>query len=103
MDGLEMIYFNMIAAVGSARSYYMEAIQKAKNGSYVEAEMLIKEGHNSFVEGHRAHSELITKEASGEAIQVTLLMLHAEDQMMSAESFGILAQEFIDVYKKIGK
>ncbi len=103
MDGMETIYFSMIAAVGSARSYYIEAVQKAKNGSYAEAEMLMKAGYDSFVEGHRAHSELIAKEANGEAFQVTLLMLHAEDQMMSAESFGILAQEFIDVYKKISK
>ena len=28
-------------------------------------------------------------------------MLHAEDQLMSAESFRIIAEEFIDLYKKL--
>ena len=28
-----------------------------------------------------------------------LLIMHAEDQLMSAEGFKLLAQEFIDVYK----
>ncbi|MBQ1914169.1 MAG: PTS lactose/cellobiose transporter subunit IIA, partial [Selenomonadaceae bacterium] len=30
-----------------------------------------------------------------------LLIIHAEDQLMSAEAFKILAQEFIDVYKRV--
>ncbi len=29
-----------------------------------------------------------------------ILILHAEDQLMSAEGFKIVALEFIDVYKK---
>jgi PTS system cellobiose-specific IIA component len=33
---------------------------------------------------------------------MTLLLTHAEDQLMSAESFGILAEKFLAVYKKIG-
>ncbi len=27
--------------------------------------------------------------------------MHAEDQLMSAETFRVLAEEFIDVYKKM--
>ena len=31
---------------------------------------------------------------------MSLLILHAEDQLMSAEGFKTIAQEFIEVYKK---
>ena len=54
-----------------------------------------------FIEGHDKHNELLQKEASGEGNVVNLLILHAEDQLMSAEGFKIIAQEFIDVYRKI--
>jgi PTS system cellobiose-specific IIA component len=30
-----------------------------------------------------------------------LLLMHAEDQLMSAEAFGILANRFIELYEKM--
>ena len=80
---------------------YIEAIQLAKDGKISEAEAMMEEGQKVFVEGHHAHASLIQKEAAGEKTEFALLLMHAEDQLMSAEAFGILAQEFIDIYKKL--
>lgn len=101
MEGIELICFQIISTVGNARSLYIEAIQAAKAGDFEKAEELIKEGETSFTEGHAAHGKLIQQEASGEATTMTLLLTHAEDQLMSAEAFGILSREFIDLYKEI--
>ncbi len=101
MQELEMIYFQIISAVGTARSMFIEAIQEAKEGNYEEAEKLIEEGNGYFIEGHQAHAKLIQKEASGEKLEFSLILVHAEDQFMSAEAFKILSEEFIDVYKRI--
>lgn len=101
MEGMELICFNIISAVGSARSDYIEAVHKAKEGKYDEAEALIESGRKSFVKGHKAHAELLAKEAGGEGAEICLMLVHAEDQLMSAESFGILAEEFIDVYRRM--
>ncbi|MBQ1920390.1 MAG: PTS lactose/cellobiose transporter subunit IIA [Selenomonas sp.] len=104
MKELELIAFNIISSVGTARSYYIEAIQSAKTGNYEQAEKLITEGDESFALGHEAHAGLLTKEANeGEGSSVSLLILHAEDQLMSAEAFKIIAQEFIDTHKRIDK
>ena len=102
MEGLELIAFQIISAVGTARSCYIEAIQKAKAGDFAAAEASIKEGEEMFVEGHHAHAGLLEKEATGgQGSAVSLLILHAEDQLMSAEAFKTIAQEFIDAYKRI--
>lgn len=101
MEDLEKVYFTIISSVGTARSNYIEAIHKAKEGNFEEAEKLMKEGRDYFVEGHKAHGELITKEANGEGAPVSLLMIHAEDQLMSAEAFGILAEEFVSLYRQL--
>ena len=58
MEGLELIAFQIISAVGTARSCYIEAIQEAKKGNYEAAEGLIKDGDEAFVEGHDAHAGL---------------------------------------------
>lgn len=101
MDEKELIIFKIISAVGTARSMYIEAIQLAKTGDFEGAENLISEGEKAFVEGHHAHVELIQKEATGEKTDVSLILVHAEDQLMSAEGFKIIAEELIDVYKNI--
>ncbi len=54
-----------------------------------------------LAEGHHAHGGLLTQEASGDKVKVDLLLVHAEDQMMSAETFRIMAKEIIDIHKKL--
>lgn len=102
MDELEMICFEIISSVGTARSMYIEAIQEAKKKNFIEAENLIEEGSKIFLTGHHAHSKLIQNEASGTPTKISLILLHAEDQLMSAEGFKITATEFIELYKRLG-
>lgn len=101
MEGIELICFNIIAAVGTARSCYIEAYLASKNGKMDEAQNLISQGDEYFLQGHHAHAELIQKEASGEKSEINLLLIHAEDQLMSAEAFKYLSLELIDIYKEI--
>lgn len=101
MEGLELISFQIIAAAGTARSSYIEALQAAKEGRYDEASEIIKQGDEAFVEAHHIHAELIQKFAAGEDPGANILLIHAEDQVMSAEVFKLLAEELIEVYKKL--
>ena len=103
VEGLEMICFQIISNVGTARSTYIEAIQKAKEGDFEGAAQCMEAGQQQFMKGHEAHFELLQKEAAGEPVGGSLILVHAEDQLMSAEAFGILAEEFISVYQTIGK
>ena len=51
-----------------------------------------------FVEGHHAHASLIQQEAAGEKSEFSLLLMHAEDQLMTTETLKIVAEEFIEIY-----
>lgn len=101
MEGMELIIFQLITAAGTAKSYYIEAIQKAKEGLYEEAEQLIQEADELMKQGHDPHTDLVQKEAGGEGVPMSLILTHAEDQMMSAEVFKVMAEEIIDLYKKV--
>ncbi|MCM8711532.1 PTS lactose/cellobiose transporter subunit IIA [Clostridium sp. SYSU_GA19001] len=103
MEGMELISFQIISAVGTARSLYIEAIQEAKKGNFERAEELIKEGSEIFLQGHHAHTQLIQQEANGQVVVPTLMLMHAEDQLMSADGFKIIAEEIIEVYKNTKK
>lgn len=99
MEGIELVAFQIISAVGTARSYYIEAIQDAKTGDFEAAQAKLEAGSQIFLTGHHAHAELLQKEANNELGNITLLLMHAEDQLMSAEAFKIIAEELIDVYR----
>ncbi|MCI6158146.1 MAG: PTS lactose/cellobiose transporter subunit IIA [Selenomonadaceae bacterium] len=101
MEGQELIAFQIISAVGTARSSYIEAIQEAKKGHYDKAASLIKEGDDAFVQGHDAHAKLLEDQANGKSEPLGILLVHAEDQLMSAEAFKTIALEFIDVYRRL--
>lgn len=100
-EELAMTSFRIIAAVGSARSSYIEAIHAAKDGDFDRAETLMREGGEFFLEGHDAHTEMVQQEAAGNPIAMSLMLTHAEDQLMSAESFKIIAEELIDLCGRI--
>ena len=101
MNTMEQTLLQIISAVGIARSNYIEAIKAAQKGDFESAYKLCQEAKEVFIQGHEAHATLLTKEANGERVDGGMLLIHAEDQLMSAEDFGILAEEFITTLKQI--
>lgn len=100
MSDIEILYTQLIAYAGDARSSYIEAIHLAKKGSFDEAYAKIEEGKEKFVEGHKIHFELMSNPQDEFDYTSNLLLIHAEDQLASAESFGIMAAELIDIIKE---
>lgn len=98
---LEAIAFQIISNVGTAKSLAMEALYDAKKGDFSSAETKLEEAREYFVEGHKAHSDMIQKEAAGEQVTLTLLIMHAEDQLMNTETIIELVNEMIDIHRKI--
>ena len=103
MDELVRTSFQIIAAVGGARSSYVEAVAAAKAGDFERADELMRAGDESFLGGHDAHTSLIQREAAGDPVNMTLMITHAEDQLMAAESFKIVALELIDIYRRLAE
>lgn len=101
MEEMERICFELICNVGDARSSFIESIHEAKKGDFEKARERMKSGQESFSKGHHVHADLISKEANGNTSMISLLLIHAEDQLMSAETFKILSEEFIELYERL--
>lgn len=99
-ENMEMTCLQIITNTGSAKSSYIEAIQKAKEGQFEEAESKIEEGDSSYMQAHEVHGSLIQQEAAGSGVPFSLILMHAEDQMASTEMAKVMAQEIIALYKK---
>ena len=101
MEGLELIAFEIISNVGMAKSLAIEALRDVISGKYEEGKSKLNEASEYLVKGHHAHADLIQKEASGEKIEFSLIVMHAEDQMMAAETIKSLVEEMIEMYKDL--
>lgn len=103
MDELEQVAFNLISNVGMAKSLIMEGLVEARNSNYDGSEAKLKEADTYLTEAHHAHFGLIQKEAQGEPTTVSLILMHAEDQLMTTEAMKDLVKEMILMYKKINQ
>lgn len=97
----EQLIFTIIANSGEAKSSAMEAINHAKGKRFKEADNAIKTASECFVKIHQVQTEMIVKEVNGEKQPMSLLMVHAQDHLMTTMLFIDLAKEFIDIYRNM--
>lgn len=99
---MEEMLCEMISAAGAARSAYINAIQAAKSGEG-DPKALVEEGNGYFQTAHEIHHEILALSVDEEngGLPITMLLIHVEDQLMCAETFRILSEEFIDLYKRL--
>lgn len=99
-EKMQKAAFEIIANVGTTKSMYLEALEFAKKGEYQKAKNMMLEADEIFSNAHHLHFNFITSEANGEDLPFSLLLMHAEDQMMNTETIKILVNELIELHKK---
>ncbi|WP_024613993.1 PTS lactose/cellobiose transporter subunit IIA [Clostridium sp. Ade.TY] len=98
---MEQIILNLIMHSGEARSYAMEAISLAKTGNIEGARELIEKSTQELGEAHHSQTSLIQAEANGEKAEFSLLLIHAQDHLMTTMTLKDLANEIIDIYERL--
>ncbi|ACF56379.1 lichenan-specific phosphotransferase enzyme iia component (pts system lichenan-specific eiia component) (eiia-lic) (eiii-lic) [Streptococcus pneumoniae] len=88
---------------GEAKSNAMEAIQAAKKGDFSKANRRLADANAALLQAHKAQTEMLTREAQGEKTSISLLMVHAQDHLMTSLTFVDLAKEVVEVYERFEK
>ena len=103
MEGIELIAFNIISSVGEARSKLMEAIDASTKGEETKATQLVDEANKLLTKGDQEHFKIITNDAKNHDVNFSMLLVHAEDQLMAAEIIRDLAQQMIQTNIRLFK
>ena len=98
---MEEIILNIIMHSGEARSCSMEAIALAKAGNFNGAQELLIKADEELGYAHNSQTSLIQSEATSDKIEFSLLLVHAQDHLMTTMTFKDLAVELIEVHEKI--
>lgn len=91
-EGDEMLSFGLIAAAGQARTLAFEALQAAKRHDFEQADELLEQSRQAAIEAHEQQTKLLVREANGDHVKVDVMLVHAQDHLMTS----MLAQELIE-------
>lgn len=93
----ERVVMGLVAHGGDARSLVLEAIEAARGGDLPHADELMAQSREAFARAHAIQTDLIRREAAGDAPPVTLLMAHAQDHIMNASTVYDLGVQIIEM------
>lgn len=96
----EQICFQLILHSGNARSKVIQSIREYRAGSVQKAEELLHQAEDDLQQSHDIHFQMIQKEAGGEKNEFSLLLLHAEDHLMSTLTMKELVFELLELFKE---
>lgn len=88
---LEMISMQIIAGAGDAKGLIFDALEEAKKGNFEQAKEFVKQSEEASKNAHKAQMDLLVAQANGEIGAVDVLLVHAQDHLMTT----LLAQELI--------
>ncbi|CAI8741403.1 MULTISPECIES: PTS lactose/cellobiose transporter subunit IIA [Kosakonia] len=98
MVELEEAVMEIIVNAGQSRSLCFEALRAARTGNLDEARQLLKEADGYSRQAHQMQTKLIEQDA-GEARQpMTLIMVHAQDHLMTSLLARELSEEIIQLH-----
>lgn len=100
---MDQIVMELVVNGGNARSKSMEAIKAAKARNFELAKEKIKEANEALNNAHNFQTSLIQDEAAGKGVEISLLMVHAQDHLMNAMTVRDLAKEMISMYEEFKK
>ena len=93
MENLEICLMQIISFSGEARSFCFEALQQLREGKHDDSKHTYQLAKEKLYNAKHEHAKLLKEFAGGELENTNLLMVHAEDQMMAAETIYQLANE----------
>ncbi|QHX36062.1 PTS system, cellobiose-specific IIA component [Spiroplasma sp. TIUS-1] len=95
----EAISFGIITSTASAKSNAFKAIEAAKSKDFNLSNSLIETAKSELSSARKFHMDVVAKEANKEKVEYSVLYIHAEDSLTSAEVIIQLSVQIIDIWK----
>ncbi len=97
----ETLCLELITHAGNGRADAFTALQAAKDGHFDKAAALLAASERELAEAHTSQTRLLMGEAQGVGMAPSLLLVHAQDQLMTAIAERGLIAELIELYRRL--
>lgn len=100
MIDLEEAVMEIIVNAGQARSLCFEALQAARAGDIDQAQQLLRQSDTFSRQAHKMQTRLIEQDAGEGRQPMTLIMVHAQDHLMTSLLARELSAEIVHLYQR---
>ncbi len=89
----QLVAFTIISYSGAARALVHEAMDAMRQGDFELADQKMQEADEQLVQAHQAQTDLLHQFANGVEIEIQIIMVHAQDHLMTTMTLKEIAQE----------
>lgn len=100
---MESTVMELIINAGEARSYAMQALRAAKKGDWADVDVQLTEASAASKRAHDVQTMLIGMDEGCGKIPVNLVMVHAQDHIMTSMLAREMIEEMIEIQRQLQK
>ncbi|MEY8462095.1 PTS cellobiose transporter subunit IIA [Streptococcus merionis] len=101
-EEVQVAAFEIILNSGNGRTVIHEAFAAMREGNYEDAAQKLEEANDEILLAHQAQTRLLQEYAGGTEIKIEIIMVHAQDHLMTTMTLREVALEMLELYKKVG-
>ena len=100
-EELEEVVMGLIITSGPARSLAYGALKMAKQGDFESAKAMMDQSRLALNEAHLVQTKLIEGDQGEGKMKVSLVLVHAQDHLMTSMLARELVTELIELHEKL--
>jgi len=97
----EQVVMEIIVNAGEARSLCFESLQLARKGQLEEARAKVQQSRECINQAHLTQTRLIELDQGEGKVPMTLVMVHAQDHLMTTIAVQELAVEMLELHARL--
>ncbi|MDA0150013.1 PTS lactose/cellobiose transporter subunit IIA [Vibrio sp. LaRot3] len=97
----EMVVMEIICNAGEARSLSYEALKLARQNDFEQAQQKLALGKECLNKAHLMQTQLIEADEGQGKVPMTLVMVHAQDHLMTTILAHEMATEIVALHQQI--
>lgn len=95
------VAFTLILYSGNARNLIHEAMACMREKNFEDANAKFKEADDELVKAHQAQTTLLQRCSQGDQLEIQIIMVHAQDHLMTTMTLFEIAKEMEYLYRNI--
>ena len=101
VNDLEEVVMGLIINSGQARSLAYAALKQAKQGDFEAAKAMMEQSRLALSEAHLVQTQLIESDEGEGKMKVSLVLVQAQDHLMTSMLARELVAELIELHEKV--
>lgn len=99
-EKIQEIAFEIILYSGDARTLVHEGFQAMRADKFEKAAEKLEAANESLVKAHKSQTGLLQAYANGEKVVMEVIMVHAQDHLMTTMTLREVALEMLALYER---